>query len=183
MGNLSIGCQYGTIFLDYSISLTDVHLKDCWKLLTGVQGLTMAEESEYLSVIGQASFQLTNTAHPKLKQPVLKDCVTVGMSNAQVEGVLYDPTELPNNWYFQYKSIAEARKPLSPMKRVTIDNGHVKIMPKRPVIPKPISKPKRYVFPMIPHEVSSRTHQVPDNIREEEETVGEPSLSPNELYI
>lgn len=67
MGNLATGCQYGTIFPDYAISLNDVHLKDCWKLLTGVQGLTMAEESEYLSVIGQASFQLTNTADPKLK--------------------------------------------------------------------------------------------------------------------
>lgn len=95
MGNLSTGCQYGTIFPDYAISLTDAHLKDCWKLLSGVQGLQMAEESEYLSLIGQASFQLTNTAHPKLKQPVLKDCVTVGLTNAQVEGVLYDQEELP----------------------------------------------------------------------------------------
>ena len=100
MGNLSTGCQYGTIYPDYSISLIDVHLKDCWKLMTGVQGLQLVEDSEYLSVLVQTSFQLTNTAHPKLKKPVLKDYVTVGISNGQVEGVLYDPSELPNNWYF-----------------------------------------------------------------------------------
>ena len=95
----------------------------------------MAEESEYLSVIGQASFQLTNTAHPKLKQPVLKDCVTVGLSNAQVEGVLYDPTELPGNWYFQYKSIADEKKPELKVKRVAIDNGQVKLISPRPKVP------------------------------------------------
>ena len=64
---LSTGCQYGTIFPDYSISLTDPHLKDCWKLMVGVQGLQMVDESEYLSVIIRTSFQLTNTVHPKLK--------------------------------------------------------------------------------------------------------------------
>ena len=142
MGNLSTRCQYGTIFLDYSISLNDVHLKGCWKLLVGVQGLKMIEDSEYLSTLVQASFQLTNTAHPKLKQPVLKDCVTVGLSHAQVEGVIYDPNELPSNWYFQYKSIVDNKQPQSKLKRVTIDNGQVKLIPPRPVIPKPISKPK-----------------------------------------
>lgn len=180
-GNLASGCQYGTIYPDYAISLNDVHLKDCWKLLSGVQGLTMAEESEYLSVIGQASFQLTNTAHPKLKQPVLKDCVTVGMSNAQVEGVLYDPTELPDNWYFQYKSVVGNKQPSSKLKRVTIDNGQVKLIHPKPVVPKPVSKPKRYVYPMIPHEVPSSS-QMPA-VPEEEESLGEPVLSPNELYI
>ena len=94
MGNLASGCQYGTIYPDYAVSLNEVHLKDCWKMLVGVQGVSMVEDSEYLSIISQASFQLTNTVHPKLKQPVLRDCVTVGISNAQVEGVLYDSTEL-----------------------------------------------------------------------------------------
>ena len=67
MGNLSTGCQYGTIFPDYSISLTDVHLKECWKLMVGVQGLQIIEDNDYLDVLVQTSFQLTNTAHPKLK--------------------------------------------------------------------------------------------------------------------
>lgn len=141
MGNLSTGCQYGTVYPDYSISLNDAHLKDCWKLLTGVQGLAMAEDSEYLSVIGQASFQLTNTAHPKLKQPVLKGCVTVGLSNAQVEGVLYDPFELPGNWYFQHKSITDDKKTESKLKRVSIDNGQVKLIPVKPKVPRPITRP------------------------------------------
>ena len=39
VGNLSSGCHYGTIFPDYSISLMDPHLKDCWKLMVGVPGL------------------------------------------------------------------------------------------------------------------------------------------------
>ena len=66
-GNLSSGCQHGTIYLDYAISLTDAHLKDCWKSLIGVQGLSMVDHNEYLSVIVQTSFQLTNMVHPKLK--------------------------------------------------------------------------------------------------------------------
>ena len=74
--------KYGTSFPDYSISLTDVHLKHCWKLMVGVQGLQMEEDSDSLSVLVQTSFQLTNTTHPKLKKPVLRDCVTVGLSNA-----------------------------------------------------------------------------------------------------
>jgi len=111
MGNLSIACQHGTIFPDYSISLADIHLKYCWNLLIGVQSLQMIEDSEYLSTLAQDYFQLSNTAHPKLKQTVLKDCVTIGISNAQVEGVLYDQTELPSNWYFQYKSTADDRNP------------------------------------------------------------------------
>lgn len=142
MGNLSTGCQYGTIFPDYSISLNGAHLKYCWKLLVGVQGLNMIEDSEYLSTLVQDSFQLTNTAHPKLKQLVLKDCVTVGLSNAQVEGVLYDPTELPNNWYFQYKSLTDDRNPESKLKRVSIDNGQVKIITAKPQIPRPIARPR-----------------------------------------
>jgi len=115
----------------------------------------MAKDSEYLSVIGQASFQLTNTAHPKLKQPILKDCVTVGLSNAQVEGVLYDPSELPGNWYFQFKSITDEKKPESKMKRVSIDNGQVKLIPAKPKVPRPISRPRRYVFPIDPSNVPS----------------------------
>ena len=81
--------------------------------MVGVQGLQMIEDSDYLSILVQTSFQLTNTAHPKLKQPVLKYCVTVGLLNAQVEGVLYDPTELPTDWYFQYNSIEDDREPES----------------------------------------------------------------------
>ena len=61
-----------TIYPDYAISLSDVHLKDCWKALVGVQGLEMVQDSEYLSVLIQTSFQLTNTVHPKLRQPILK---------------------------------------------------------------------------------------------------------------
>ena len=56
LGNLSSGCQYGTIYPDYAIILSDVHLKDCWKALTGVQGLEMVQDSEYLSVLIQTSF-------------------------------------------------------------------------------------------------------------------------------
>jgi len=180
MGNLATGCQYGTIYPDYSISLNYAHLKDCWKLLTGVQGLTMADESEYLSVIGQASFQLTNIAHPKLKQPVLKDCVTVGLSNSQVEGVLYDPIELPGNWYFQYKSIAEEKKPESKLKRVAIDNGQVKLIPPRPKAPRPVSRPKRYVFPIAPNEVPSSSNEL-STIQEVSQI--ETQLSSTDLYI
>jgi len=55
-GNLSTGCQYGIIFLDYSISLTDPHLKDCWKLMVGVQGLQMVDNSEFLSTMIEMSF-------------------------------------------------------------------------------------------------------------------------------
>lgn len=94
LGNLSSGCQHGTIYPDYAISLSDIHLKDCWKALIGVQGLEMEEDSGYLSVIVQTSFQLTNTIHTKLRQPVLKDCVVVGVSNAHVEGVHYDKQAL-----------------------------------------------------------------------------------------
>lgn len=67
VGNLPIGCQYGMIFPNYSISLTNPHLKDYWKLMVGVQGLHMVDSSEFLSVMIQMSFQLTNTVHPKLK--------------------------------------------------------------------------------------------------------------------
>jgi len=67
----------------------------------------MVEDSEYLSVLVQTSFQLTNTVHPKLKQLVLKDCVTVGVSNAQVEGVHYDKEALPSDWYIQYKLLVD----------------------------------------------------------------------------
>jgi len=89
------------------------------------------EDSEYLSTLVQASFQLTNTTHPKPNQLVLKYCVIVGLSNAKVESVLYDPTELPRNWYFQYKSITNDRKPESKIKRISIDNGQVKLIPKK----------------------------------------------------
>jgi len=89
----------------------------------------MIEDNEYLSTLVQASFQLTNTAQPKLKQPVLKDCVTVGLSHAEVEGVLYDLAELPSNWYFKYKSIANDRNPESKLKRISIDNGQVNFIP------------------------------------------------------
>lgn len=118
----------------------------------------MIEDNEYLSAIVQASFQLTNTAHPRLKQPVLKDCVTVGLSNAQVEGVLYDPSELPDNWYFQYKSIVDDRKPEYKLKRVSIDNGQVKLIPAKPKVPRPVTRPRRYVFPIAPNEVSSSSN-------------------------
>ena len=182
MGNLSTGCQYGTIFPDYSISLTDVHLQDCWKLMTGVQGLQLAEDSEYLSVLVQTSFQLTNTAHPKLKQPVLKDCVTVGLSNAQVEGVLYDPTELPNNWYFQYKSIMDDKKPEAKLKRILISDGRVKLIPPKPVVPRPLVKPKRYVVPLSQEE-SSSSQRVDLPPIEEIAFPATPVVAPNELYI
>lgn len=56
LGNLSLGCQYGTIYLDYAISLSDIHLKDCWKALVGVQGLEMVQDNEYLSVLIQNLF-------------------------------------------------------------------------------------------------------------------------------
>lgn len=105
MGNLSSGCQYGTIYPDCAINLSNVHLKDCSKILVGVQGLQMVDDSEYLSILIQTSFQLTNIVHPKLKQLVLRDCVTVGISNAQVKGVTYEKEALPNDWYIQYKSL------------------------------------------------------------------------------
>ena len=78
--------------------------------MVGVQGLQMVDNSEYLSVIVQTSFQLTNTIHPKLKQPVLRDCVIVGLTNANVEGVNYDDIGLPSDWYFQYKAIENEPK-------------------------------------------------------------------------
>lgn len=56
LGNLSSGYQYGTIYPYYAISLSDVHLKDCWKALIRVQGLEMVQDSEYLSVLIQTSF-------------------------------------------------------------------------------------------------------------------------------
>ena len=65
--------------------------------MVGVQGLQMVDESEYLSIIIHTSFQLTNTVHPKLKQLVLRDCVSVGLNNAQVEEVSYDSIGLPND--------------------------------------------------------------------------------------
>ena len=102
--------QYGTIFPDYSISLTDPHLKECWKLMVGVEGLQMVDSSEFLSVMIQTSFQLTNIIHLKLKESVLKDCVSVGLNNAQFKGISYDSIGLPNNWYFQYKSLADEKK-------------------------------------------------------------------------
>jgi len=60
----------------------------------------MVNDSEFLSVLVQTSFQLTNIVHPKLRQPVFRDCVSVGLNNAQVEGVSYDSIGLPNDWYF-----------------------------------------------------------------------------------
>ena len=81
--------------------------------MTGVQGLSLIDNSEYLYIIIQTSFQMTNTIHPKLKQPVLKDCVTVGLSNAEVEGAVFSPKEIPNDWYFQYKSLEDIKKPES----------------------------------------------------------------------
>lgn len=180
MGNLSTGCQYGTIFLDYSISLNDAHLKYCWKLLTGVQGLNMAEDSEYLSVIVQASFQLTNTSHPKLKQPILKDCVTIGLANAQVEGVLYDPSALPDNWYFQCKSIADERKPESKLKRVSIDSGQIELISTKPKVPRPITRPRRYIFPISPNNVPSSSNNLSPV---EDDTYTEPHLSSTKMYI
>lgn len=105
VGNLATGCQYRRIYSDYAIILIDAHLKYCWKLMIGVQGLQMGDDNEYLLVLVQTSFQLTNTVHPKLKQPVLRDCVSTGIGNAQVEGVSYDSIGIPNDWYFQYKSL------------------------------------------------------------------------------
>lgn len=159
VGNLSSGCQYGTIFPDYAISMSDPHLQECWKLMTGVQGLSLINDSEYLSIIIQTSFQLTNTVHPKLKQPVLKDCVTVGMTNAQVEGVVYSPEDILNEWYFQYKSLEDLKKPESKFKRIVISDGRVKLIPPRPQIERPIVKPKRHVYPVQHQEESSSSRQ------------------------
>lgn len=56
VGNLSTGFQYGTVFPNYAISFTDAHIKECWKLMVGVQGLKMVDDSEFLSVLVQTSF-------------------------------------------------------------------------------------------------------------------------------
>lgn len=64
--------------------------------MVGVQGLQMVDSSEFLSTMIQMSFKLTNTIHLKLKQLVLRDCVLVGLNNAQVEWVSYDSIGIPN---------------------------------------------------------------------------------------
>lgn len=162
VGNLSKGCQYGTIYPDYAISLIDKNLKDCWKLMVGIQGVAMAAESEYLSVIIQNSFQLTNTVHPKLKQPVLRDCVTVGLTNADVEGVCYDEIGLPSDWYFQYKAIANDPHK-SKAKRIAADNGQVRIIPDLPDEQKPKLKPRRVSLPPPQRENSGFSSSIPRN--------------------
>jgi hypothetical protein len=70
----------------------------------------MIEDSEFVSLIIQTSFQLNNIVHPKLRQPVLRDCVTTGISNAEAAGVSYEDVGLPSDWYFQYKSIESDKK-------------------------------------------------------------------------
>nr|AXB54821.1 polyprotein [Pinus nigra virus 1] len=186
LGNLMSGCQYGTIYPDYAISLTDVHLKECWKALIGVQGLSMADESEFLSVIVQTSFQLTNTVHPKLKQPVLKDCVTVGIGNAQIEGVHYDKETLPDHWYIQYKSLASDNA-TSKVKRLALEDGGVKIIPNQsihPRIPKPIVLPEKHVLPIESTVQSGRKSFYKQlSIPEEPSTSSGTPRSENQLYI
>jgi len=186
MGNLSSGCQHGTIFPDYAISLTDVHIKDCWKALIGVQGLSMVDDSEFLSVIVQTSFQLTNTVHPKLKQRVLKDCVTVGVGNAQIESVHYEKESLPNDWYIQYKSLASDNAN-SKIKRMALTDGGVKIIPNpnHPRIPKPIVLTEKHVLP-VEHSIQSgrisfyRQLTIPE---EQPSTSTSTPRSENQLYI
>lgn len=109
----------------------------------------MVDDNEFLSVIVQTSFQLTNIVHPKLKQWVLKDCVTVGVGNAQIEGVYYDKESLPSDWYVQYKSLA-ADNANSMIKRMSVADGCVKIIhnPNQPRIPRPIVLPEKHVFPV-----------------------------------
>lgn len=183
LGILSSGCQHGTIYPDYAISLTDIHLKDCWKALIGVQGLSMVDDSEFLSVIVQTSFQLTNTVHPKLKQSVLKDCVAEGVGNAKIEGVHYDKETLPSDWYIQYKSLA-ADSSNSMVKWMSISDGCVKIIPSQPKIPRPIVFLEKHVLPVeqepIPHS-GRRSFYRQMSIPEEAST--NTPLSSNQLYI
>lgn len=116
--------------------------------MVGVQGLQMVDESEYLSVIIQTSFQWNSIVHPKLKH-VLRDCISVGLTNADVEGVSYDEIGLPQDRYLQYRSIEDNTKQKSPhSKRVAISNGQIQIIPDRPNIPRPIARPRKSKSPI-----------------------------------
>jgi hypothetical protein len=167
-GNLASGCQYGTIYPDYSISLADRHLANAWKVLVGVQGLRMIEDSEFVSLIIQTAFQLNNTVHPKLRQPVLRDCVTTGISNAEAAGVSYEDVGLPSDWYFQYTSIKPDKKEKQP-KRIVASDGQVRVIPPKLERPIPfIIKQHKLAFPKAvkPSELaeSTQTGGTSDNV-------------------
>lgn len=117
----------------------------------------MVEDSEYLSVLVQISFQLTNTVHPKLKQLELKSCVAVGVSNAQVEGIPYDKESLPSDWYIQYKYLASIDTPQNKTRNFFVSDVRVRILPDRSSIPKTIFMPQKHVLPAIPESEQSST--------------------------
>jgi hypothetical protein len=119
----------------------------------------MIEDSEFVSLIIQTSFQLNNTVHPKLRQPVLRDCVTTGISNAEAAGVSYEDVGLPSDWYFQYTSIKSDKKEKQP-KRIVASDGQVRVIPPKPEGPIPfIIKQHKLAFPKAvkPSELAEST--------------------------
>lgn len=100
--------------------------------------------------------------------------MSVGLNNAQVEGVSYDSIGLPNNWYFQYKSLADEKKPGSLRRRASLQEGKIRILQEKPSILRPIIHPRKYALP-----VSEST----ESPAQTASTSSQPMLSSNELYI
>lgn len=106
-------------------------------------------------------------------------CVSIGIGNAQVEGVSYDSIRLPSDWYFQYKSLDDVKNFEKKFRRVSVSNGQERIMLERPSIPRPIVHPWRYVLPRPSFEGSSS-----QTTEKSVETIpSQLMLSPNDLYI
>lgn len=100
------------------------------------------------------------------------------------KGVNYDQTELPQNWYFQCKSIADNKHPESKLKRVAIENGQVQLIhprPPRPQIPPPARKPRRTIVPVNIAQLASSSNPIQEVSSDVSQS--EPELLPNELYI
>ena len=116
---------------------------------------------------------------------MLKDCATVGIGNAQIEGVHYDKEALPSDWYIQYKSLtADSSNKL--VKRMYLSDDCVKIMPNSSTIPRLIALPEKHVLLVEkePIPVSGRRsfyRHIP--IPEEPSSSTNTTLSTNQMYI
>ena len=70
---------------------------------------------------------LSNTFHPNIKQPILKDCITTGITNEKCSGFTYEYIALLDDWYFQYQSLKAENRRTGPLHRVINPDGKIHI--------------------------------------------------------